>query len=48
MAAPYVLRPLLGIVTIGWMWLLMYSVRNDPDGRGYHDRLAHSMVVERS
>ena len=48
MAVPFVLRPVLGIVAIGWMWLLMYSVRNDPDGRGYHDRLAHSMVVEQS
>lgn len=48
MSVPYVLRPLLGIVVIGWMWLLMYSVRNDPDGRGYHDRLAHSMVVEQT
>jgi hypothetical protein len=47
LAVPYLLRPAVGILAIGWMWLLTYSARKDPDGRGYHDRLAHSLVVER-
>ena len=48
MAAPYLLRPLVGITAIAWMALLAYSSRSDPDGRGYHDRIAHSMVVEQT
>jgi uncharacterized RDD family membrane protein YckC len=48
LAVPYVLRPVLGVLVIGWSWLLMYSARHDPDGRGYHDRIAHSLVVEQS
>lgn len=48
LAVPYVLRPALGVLVIGWSWLLMYSARHDPDGRGYHDRIAHSLVVEQS
>ena len=46
LAAPYLLRPVLGIATIGWAWLLSFSARRDPDRRGYHDRIAHSLVVE--
>ena len=44
LAAPYLLRPALGILAVGWVWLLSYSARKDPDGRGYHDRIAHSLV----
>lgn len=46
LAVPDVLRGAVGITAIGWIWLLMYSARRDPDGRGYHDRIAHSLVVE--
>jgi hypothetical protein len=46
LAVPYLLRPAFGIVTIGWAWLLSFSARRDPDRRGYHDRIAHSLVVE--
>ena len=45
-AVPVVLQPVAGIAAIGWLWLLTYSTRTDPDRRGYHDRLAHSLVVE--
>jgi uncharacterized RDD family membrane protein YckC len=48
LAVPDVMRPLVGVVAIGWIWLLIYSARRDPDGRGYHDRIAHSLVVEQA
>jgi hypothetical protein len=48
LAVPYMLRPAFGILTIGWAWLLSFSARRDPDRRGYHDRIAHSLVVERA
>jgi len=48
LAVPYLLRPAFGILTIGWAWLLTYSARKDPDRRGYHDRIAHSLVVEQA
>jgi hypothetical protein len=47
LAVPYLLRPALAILTVGWVWLLTFSARRDPDRRGYHDRIAHSLVVER-
>jgi hypothetical protein len=46
LAAPYVTQVLLFVVVVGWVIVLSRSVRDDPDGRGYHDRLAGSMVVE--
>jgi hypothetical protein len=46
MAAPYVTEVLLFVVVVGWAIVLSRSVRDEPDGRGYHDRLAGSMVVE--
>jgi hypothetical protein len=46
LAVPYVMSVLLLVVVVGWMVVLSRSARDDPDGRGYHDRLAGSMVVE--
>jgi uncharacterized RDD family membrane protein YckC len=46
MATPYTTSTLLLAISVGWGILLMRSVRLDADGRGYHDRLAGSMVLE--
>jgi hypothetical protein len=45
-SVPGLLQPSIGALAIGWMWLLMFSARRDPDHRGYHDRIAHSLVAE--
>jgi uncharacterized RDD family membrane protein YckC len=47
LAIPEVMRPLGGVIAMVWVWLLILGVRQDPDGRGYHDRIAHSLVAER-
>ena len=46
LAVPDVARQIMEITAICWVWLLFYSTRSDPDGRGYHDRIARSLVVE--
>ena len=46
LAAPALLSLAVGIAAFAWLWLVTSSVRRDPDGRGFHDRIANSMVVE--
>ncbi len=47
-ASPDVLATALLLVTFGWAFVLGRSAQDDPDARGYHDRIAGSMVVERA
>ena len=47
-ASPDVLAMALLLVTFGWAFILGRSAQDDPDSRGYHDRIAGSMVVERA
>jgi hypothetical protein len=46
LAAPYALRTVVLFLAAGWAGVLIYTSRGDPDGRGYHDRIARSLVVE--
>jgi hypothetical protein len=48
MAAPDILSLALIMALFGWTIVLVRAVQQDPDGRGYHDRIAGSVVVERS
>lgn len=45
-ASPTAIGQLFAIGAIMWAVLGVYKTRDDPDGQGYHDRVAHSLVVE--
>jgi len=47
-AAPTGLASIVLLAAIVWGTFLAYATRDDPDGQGYHDRLARSLVVEES
>ncbi|HET6744310.1 MAG TPA: RDD family protein [Candidatus Limnocylindria bacterium] len=42
----YVLPWVVRVAAIAWFAFLVVTVRNDPDGRGFHDLASRSMVVE--
>jgi uncharacterized RDD family membrane protein YckC len=46
-ATPFGVRSLIAMAAVPWMLILMFRAHDDPDGQGYHDRLVHSLVVER-
>jgi SAM-dependent methyltransferase/uncharacterized RDD family membrane protein YckC len=37
---------LLSLVGLGWTIYLIYTTANDPKRQGYHDKMAHSVVVK--
>ncbi len=45
-ATPFGVRSLIVLAAATWLFFLMFRAHDDPDGQGYHDRLAHSLVVE--
>jgi uncharacterized RDD family membrane protein YckC len=45
-AAPSEIGGAVVFVAVAWAGFLAYRTRDDPDGQGYHDRVAHSLVVE--
>lgn len=46
-ATPYGVRSLIALAAIPWIFILLFRAHDDPDGQGYHDRLVHSLVVEK-
>jgi uncharacterized RDD family membrane protein YckC len=45
-AAPVAIAGIAGICAMSWAVFGIFKTRDDPDGQGYHDRIAHSLVVE--
>jgi uncharacterized RDD family membrane protein YckC len=45
-AAPKALAEVVVFGALAWAVFGLYKTRDDPDGQGYHDRIAHTVVVE--
>jgi hypothetical protein len=42
----YVLPWVVRLAAMAWFAFLVVTVRNDPEGRGFHDLASRSLVVE--